>query len=69
MAACTADSILQSAFEGFREARRVVTMLLQLRLAGPADKARPDQRSEHLQALLRICSQNTVAVKVRPYMF
>ncbi|KAK9901701.1 hypothetical protein WJX75_009287 [Coccomyxa subellipsoidea] len=61
---CTADSILQSAFEGFREARRVVTMLLQLRLAGPADKARPDQRSEHLQALLRICSQNTVAVKV-----
>ncbi len=56
--ACTPESILQSAFDGFREARRVVAMLLQL--LGPVE----DARSEQLQALLRISSQNMVAVKV-----
>lgn len=62
--ACTAESILLSATEGFREARRVVTMLL--RLAGEDD--RPEHRSDHLQALLRISSQNMVAVKVHSCM-
>ncbi|CAL8468026.1 g7565 [Coccomyxa elongata] len=57
---CTAESILLSATEGFCEARRVLTMLL--RLAG--EDNRPEHRSDHLQALLRISSQNMVAVKV-----
>lgn len=57
--ACSAESILQTAFEGFREARQVLTMLL--RLPGLSEDS---QRHEYLQALLRISSQNMVAVKV-----